>query len=129
MFLRREISALVAVGSLLALTATAVAETRVQERFMVGGFVDVAHSRPIFSNGMRCRSRFPGLALRAAMRLRTGAPFKISAAIPTAIPKRWRCCSSTGARSCAPSIAARRYVPPRLSEGYSGFRGGLPQTP
>ena len=44
MFLRREISALVAVGSLLALTATAVAETRAQERFIVGGFVDV--SRP-----------------------------------------------------------------------------------
>jgi hypothetical protein len=44
MFLRREVSALVAVGSLLALTATAVAETRVQERFIVGGFVDV--SRP-----------------------------------------------------------------------------------
>ena len=63
MFLRREISALVAVGSLLALAATAVAETRVQERLMVGGFVDVAQSRPILqtacvaaptSQGWRC---------------------------------------------------------------------------
>ena len=60
MFLRREISALVAVGSLLALTATAVAETRVQERFMVGEFVDVAQSRPTVcvaapaSQGWRC---------------------------------------------------------------------------
>ena len=90
MFLRREISALVAVGSLLALTVTAFAETRVQERFMVGEFVDVAQSRPISSNRMRCRSRsrFPRLALHAAMRLRTGAPFRISAAIPTAISKR-----------------------------------------
>lgn len=45
MFLNREISALVAVGSLLSLTATAAAETRVQERFIVGGFFDAGRTR------------------------------------------------------------------------------------